>query len=328
MAQSSAGQNGTDASGSFKQQDPSAWISFDPDLTGHRKDVRSAAAKSSAAARKATIARKLALNTDCSTSRERDSSRRSKKRSRTQSDRSPASASSSSSTVQSRRPSEISLVSLGGVTSPVSSRTGSPGFMSAPQVAMPMSWEPETPVSAPTLSPSMPTEPNSLQRAVTFVLGIDAAFTQDTTMKEPTHFGASRIKSHAISTIHEAVAQRRPGSATLLAVALLAAWDLVSTMRCRHEIRAIAHDDAEIWRRKILDDTLPCMASIGSSSTSAAAISERPYSPCDHRGGCAHKSTVPPTSRCVHQYGLFIKRRSESAAANASSIWSRHRRLF
>ena len=234
MAKPALGQNAADLSGDFKQQDASAWISFDPELTGHRKDVRSAAAKSSAAARKATIARKLALNTDVPASRERDSARRSKKRSRTQQERSPTSASSCSSTLQSRRQSEISLASLATVNSPTSSRTGSPGLMmSTPHPSASMSWEPDTPISAQTLSPSVSSEHVSLQKAVTFVLGVDTAFTQDATTKEPTHFGASRVKSRATSAIHDAVSARRPGSGTLLALALLAAWDLVSAFKLK-----------------------------------------------------------------------------------------------
>lgn len=229
MARSARDQDNAEGA-AFKQQDASAWISFDPGLTGHRKDVRSAAAKSSAAARKATIARKLALNTDCTASRARDAARRSKKRRSENQDGSPASA-SSTATLHSRRQSEISLSSLAtaSTNSPTnSSRTGSPCVMQPPLASNPMSLDFDTPAFSQESPAPLGHQHTSLRRAVAYVLGMDESFAQDHAVKEPTQFGALRIKSMSINSIHDAVAACRMGSGPLLAVALLAAWDLVS----------------------------------------------------------------------------------------------------
>lgn len=213
----------------FQQKDASAWISFDPGWTGHRKDVRSAAAKSSAAARKATIARKLALNTDCSSNETQNASRRSKKRRRDQQEASPASASSSAK-LYSRRQSEISLSSLASAASPMSSGTTSPCLMQAPQTFEPSPlWsEPETSTPAPSTQSSPPDAPAALQRAVSLVLDINTGLFPELSRREPTPFGVSRVKSWSTNIVHDAIAAHRTDSGTLLAVALMAAWDLVS----------------------------------------------------------------------------------------------------
>lgn len=213
----------------FQQKDASAWISFDPGWTGHRKDVRSAAAKSSAAARKATIARKLALNTDCSTAQAQDATRRSKKRRRDQQEASPAST-SSTATLYSRRQSEISLTSLASAASPMSSGTASPRLMPAAQKfgPSPLWSEPETLTPAPSTQSSPPTAHAALQRAVSLVLDIDYGLFPEVSSREPTPFGVSRVKSRSINLVHDAIAAHRTDSGTLLAVALMAAWDLVS----------------------------------------------------------------------------------------------------
>lgn len=227
MAEAGSDQHDTHGPG-FKQQDASAWISFDPDLTGHRRDVRSAAARSSAAARKATIAKKIALNTGCTASRNQDASKRPRKRRREQQETSPASA-SSSTTPHSRRQSEISLASLASTDSPISSGTDSPCFMQAPQMSAPMSWELDSSKVMQRSPLIRSPQHNVLQRVITFVLGIDNSLATEPGVKEPTHFGASRVKSRAINSVHDAVGAHQAGSGTLLAVVLLAAWDLVSS---------------------------------------------------------------------------------------------------
>lgn len=206
----------------FKQKDASAWISFDPAMTGHRKDVRSAAAKSSAAARKATIAKKLALSTDCTSPTER-TPRPSKKRRREQTDASPT---SSSSSAPSRRQSEVSLASLASTNSPISSATSSPCFLQAPPLPMPSPWMLDSSPLAHSKPASLPSPSDSLHQVVLFLLGIETSLGH-AGAREPTHFGASRLKSRTIGKVHDALATRQPGSSTLLAVALLAAWDLV-----------------------------------------------------------------------------------------------------
>jgi len=220
----------------FVQQNASAWIVFDPSqVGGHRRDVRSAAAKSSATARKATIARKLALNTDCSndTDGTATSSRpgpASKKRRRKDIEEQSPVRTAPPNTFGTRTQSEISLVSMTN-SSTLSSGSGSPCW-ELPQ--MPATASPPTsPVkmrpkqSEPPSAGHVPLQNHEAWQAASFILGLDSSYFAKETSVGPTQFGASRVRTMTIDNIHSAISAGRTSKGMLLSIGLLAAWGRV-----------------------------------------------------------------------------------------------------